>query len=526
MKKTFFAVLTLLVIGLPLFAGGGRQGSGGGQSKSSQNANSLTLACLEGWYSAVSINDNLPIWQEMEKRSGIHINFQAIPEGSYNQTMQPVIASGSQLPDIMLIPPVWNNSGVFKLGQDGVIIPLDDLIAKHAPDIQKVFQQYPFLKAAVTAPDGKIYSICDTPMFVNDLVIPVTFLRKDWLDKLGLKEPTTIDEWHTVLTAFRDQDPNGNGRKDEVPLSSYQAGILAAGLSNFGSGFGLPVGYESPWWYDKSGKVFYVFASPQYRQLLQTMSQWYKEGLLDRELKRDEANLQSLVSTNVVGAFDVLAERQVQYNGFVRNVDPNVNHILVDPPKTPDGSRLQYLKRDPTWNHYGITKNCKNPELAIKWINFVWGSDEGVTLQEWGIEGQTYRVVNGKKEFTDFVTRNPNGLDPYNALRSIGASDTILVRTPAEVYAALVAGSDAIPYGERMRPYRVEPFPQVMLTDQQQLVLDRYNADFETYSNEIRTKLLIGELPFSEWDNYVRTLNSMGLAEIQAVKQYQYDRSK
>jgi putative aldouronate transport system substrate-binding protein len=520
MKKILFVFLGVLMIGLPLFAGGQRQGStaGGG----AQAGNSLTVACLEGWYSAVSINDNLPIWQEIEKRTGIHINWQA--NSDYDTAMQPVIASGSRLPDIMLIPPSWSNSGVYKLGLDGLILPLDDLIAKSAPDIQKLFRENPALKAAVTAPDGKIYSICDAPMFVNTMVVQSSlFLRQDWLDKLGLAVPVTIDDWYRVLTAFRDRDPNGNGRKDEIPFGAGD--VLGNGMA-WGSAFGLPVG-GTEWWYDKSGNVFYVYTSPQYREYLRTMNQWYREGLLDQELTRQESNFQALTATNVVGSFATLSERVFQYNGYVEGGGVSgVNHVLVVPPASPDGSDPVILKRDPTWNHYGITKDCKDPELAMRWINFVYGSDEGVTLNEWGIEGLSYRVVNGKKEYTDFVLKNPDGLDPYNALRSLGASDTILVRTPAEVYPALNTGSPAIPFAEKLLPYRVEPFPSIMLSDEYQSIVDRIQPDISTYSNETRLKFLIGEIPLTEWDNYVRTVNSMGLEQLRQVRQWQYDRGK
>jgi len=210
MKKTLFCCLALLAIGLPLFAGGGRQKSGGSTAAA---ANSLTVALLEGWYPAVSINDNLRVWQEIEKKTGIHVNFQAFAD--YDIAMQPVIASGSQLPDIMLIPPAWGSTGVYQLGQDGVFRQLDDLIAKYAPNIQKFLKDTPAIIGYITAPDGKIYSVCDVDLFNNDYAMSTFFLRKDWMDKLGLKEPVTIDDWHSVLTAFRDRDPNGNGKKDE-----------------------------------------------------------------------------------------------------------------------------------------------------------------------------------------------------------------------------------------------------------------------------------------------------------------------
>jgi putative aldouronate transport system substrate-binding protein len=361
-------------------------------------------------------------------------------------------------------------------------------------------------------------------MFVNDWVLTSPlFIRQDWLDKLGLKVPATIDEWYTVLKAFKDRDPNGNGQRDEVPYATRD--VLGNPMA-FGSAFGLPVG-NTEWWYDKSGKVFYMYTSPQYREYLRTMNQWYKEGLLDQELQRGESNFESLIATNVGGSFSATSNYTALYNGIVAGGGVSgVNHVFADPPRSPDGSNPVIIKRDPIWNHYGITKDCKDPDLAMKWINYVWGSDEGVTLVEWGIEGVSYQVVNGKKQYTDFILKNPNGLDPYNALRSLGSSNTILGRTPAEPYLALNIGDPGISFGEKMLPYRVEPFPAIMLSEENQSIVDRIQPDISTYSNETRLKFLIGEIPLTEWDNYVRTINSMGLAEIQKVRQWQYDRSK
>jgi putative aldouronate transport system substrate-binding protein len=60
------------------------------------------------------------------------------------------------------------------------------------------------------------------------------------------------------------------------------------------------------------------------------------------------------------------------------------------PPKGPDGLKL--LKAAKTSNHYGITRDCKTPDIAMKWINYVWGTEEGVRLNEFGLEGKSYTV--------------------------------------------------------------------------------------------------------------------------------------
>ena len=182
------------------------------------------------------------------------------------------------------------------------------------------------------------------------------------------------------------------------------------------------------------------------------------------------------------------------------------------------------VKRDPTWNHYAIPASSDKAELAVKWVNFVWGSDEGVTLTEWGIEGKTWEEVDGKKQYTDFVLNNPDGLDPYNALRSLGASNTILVRTPAESYVGLNSQGNAIPYAESTN--MVEPFPNMMSTPEEQDILDMYSTDFDTYCSESILGFITGTTDMGEWQSFVDTLNSIGLEELRTVKQAQYDRSK
>lgn len=480
---------------------------------------SLTLACLEGWYSVVSMNDNLEIWQEVEKRTGVKINWEA--SADYDTVMQPRVASGSELPDIFIVPPTWSNSGVYKLAMDGIIQPLDDLISQYAPDIQKILDEDPDLKAMLTAPDGHIYSIADTPKYVNDLVVPnALFIRQDWLDTLGLEQPATLDEWHEVLTAFKNDDPNGNGVNDEIPLSGIQ---LAEGLFSYLlSAADLPIG-TGTWWYDENGKVFCPYVTDEYKAFIAEINKWYSEGLIDMEMTRDEANFQALCATNVVGAFSHLAERDTQYNNLLETSGfPEAEYTLIN---YPNGSKAtEVLKRTPTWSHYAIPASSENAELAIKWMNFVWGTDEGVTLNEWGIEGKSWQEVNGEKQFTDYVLNNPDGLDPYNALRSMGASNTLLVRTPAEIYAALNSQGNAISYAEGLN--MIEPFPDVMSTPEEQEILDMYQTDFNTYYKESLLKFITGADSMDNYQMFVDTLTSMGLDELTKVKQAQLDRSK
>jgi putative aldouronate transport system substrate-binding protein len=481
----------------------------------------LTFSCLEGWYSAVSINDVLPVWKEFERRTGAVVEFEAF--GDYNAAMQPRVAAGQDLPDIMLIPPAWGNSGVYRLATDGLIIPIDELITEHAPNIVMLLDANPALKGLLTAPDGSIYTVADAPMFVNDMVVNnAMFIRQDWLDALGLPVPVTIEDWYETLVAFKSYDSTGTG-KETVPFSGMQATRIFAGI--FTGGFGMPIGADKGWWYDEDGHVENIYISDTYKDYLTEIAKWYDEGLIDMESTRDESNFQSLVATNVVGSFSTLAEYITLYNNMLETSGVVGKFSLIAPPAL-DGKQLQIVKRDPTWNHYGITKFCKDPELAIKWIDYVWGSDEGVTLNEWGFLGETYDIdENGNKYYTDLVLNNPDGLDPYNTLRNLGGSNTILVRTPAEVFIALMQGSPSVDYGATLQQFRVEPFPQVMGTDDEQKIIDRIQPDLDTYFDESIAKFINGSASLDEFDDYIATVMSIGYEELRDVKQAQFDRS-
>lgn len=87
----------------------------------------------------------------------------------------------------------------------------EDLIEKNAPNIMNMFEKYPIIRKVLTAPDGEIYNLAEVFIEGNEVAPKSLIIRKDWLDKLNLEIPETIDDWYTVMKAFKEQDPNGNG---------------------------------------------------------------------------------------------------------------------------------------------------------------------------------------------------------------------------------------------------------------------------------------------------------------------------
>src|SRR5690606_21088359 len=113
---------------------------------------------------------------------------------------------------------------------------------------------------------------------------------------------------------------------------------------------------------------------------------------------------------------------------------------------------------------YGISKDAKNPEIVIKWLDYIYASEEGSRLLQYGVEGLSYEMVNGEPEFTDFVKNNPDGLSPVQSLMSIGAFPTLPWIRSAEgplslqPWKLLELTPGQTEQAERVKPYMTEAF--------------------------------------------------------------------
>jgi putative aldouronate transport system substrate-binding protein len=161
--------------------------------------------------------------KQLEKKYNIKFKWETTTQDSSvaPEKRQIMMASGDYPDMFLLIPWVdqFNQVDVEKLAKQGVALPLNDLIKKYAPHIQKVIDTNADYKAMVTSPDGKIYGL---PQLAETLHIQYPsklWIDTAWLKKLNLQMPKTTEDMTKVLEAFKNDDPNGDGKKDEIPLS-------------------------------------------------------------------------------------------------------------------------------------------------------------------------------------------------------------------------------------------------------------------------------------------------------------------
>ena len=482
----------------------------------SDKQSTLKWATTDSYYAPASLNSGLEVWKQIEKKTNVKIQWDVAPGDQYDAAMQIKLSAATNLADIVLVP----GGDPTMYGQTGLLIPLEDLIQKYAPNIQKIFKDYPGSKQLHTSADGHIYGL--SPITRDSSALSANFVvRKDWLDKLGLKEPTTLDEWVEVLKAFKDKDPNGNGKKDEIPFATRP--------DWFAEAYGLQLGggdYAN--FADVNGKVVYQWSQPAMLDYLTFANKLYKDGLLDPNYGNPSTeSTQAKVTKDRVGAYVTYPDWVSAWQKTLQEAgSKNARYIPILPPKGPKGDCSVEISGVIDGTFTGITKDCKDPVLAIKMLDYLW-SEDGIKYLAWGIEGKTYTMENGKPKFTDFVNKNSEKLGASDALRSVGAWPTIPWVQQKEQYTQMLSQiPDFENFGELIKPVSKVGYPMLLASKEDQERITALESDINTYRKEMMIKFVIGKEPISKFNKYVETLKSMGLDELISIRQKQYDKYK
>lgn len=499
----------------------------------------LKIATPDNYYVPKSYNTNLPIYQEFEKLTGVKIAWEAIAN-DYWTVMNTRLAAASDIPDIMSTA-----GNVTQLGEDGVILDMKDLIPENAYYLNSLFGMNDMVRKAVTSLDGGIYaypgfgegiitnendmkngSIVDPGANIN---LNVPSIRKDWLDKLGLQAPTTLDEWYTVLKAFKTGDPNGNGKNDEIPLAPTWDW---RGLLRFSDAFGVYMAGnagDSPFDVDDSGKLFYKFTQPALKDTLVFLNKLYSEGLIDPEYAvTTYEETGKKINRDLVGSVpsEWMSNSPTWENNLRAGGVKDAQWTPIKSVKNPDGKQITH-NRWSIWGNTMISADTKYPELAVQWIDAHCLSPEGIMLQMYGVEGQSYTIEDNKPKYTEFVLKNPDGIGPFEAIRSIGGWCTGLAYIQTKsAYEGLYADlPQMMELGASYKPDEIfQAFPSYSYAKDESEKKAELTTNIETYRNETILKMIEGKFPIEKFDEYVAKIDSLGLPELLEINQTAYDR--
>lgn len=459
-----------------------------------------------------------PVEKAAAEATGISLNGVASLATTSSQDAFNLLIASGDLPDIVGGDRLKDKFNLY--GQQGAFIPLDDLIDEHAPNIKAFFDENPILRQAIAAADGNLYYI---PYLPDGKYGRGYYIRKDWLAKLDLPEPQTVDDLYAVLTAFRNNDPNGNGQKDEIPFFARESDELIRLVTLWdarSSGSDTPNDF-----YVADGQLRHGYADEAYKTAIANLSKWYREGLIDPEIfTRGARSREDLLSKNIGGMTHDWFASTASYNDSLADKVPGFDFAAMLPPASPSGRRIEEHRRIAVKpDGWAISYSNEHPVETIKYFDF-WFSDLGQRMSNFGVEGVHYDMVDGKPTYKPEVLESDT---PVNAqMWAIGAQlpkgfiqdysyETQWTNEKALEGIALYDTGD----------YLVPDFLGVSLTEEEQAVYDKIWPSTLTYMLEMQQAWILGSRDVeADWDGYQARIQQMGFGELMEVMNTAYAR--
>lgn len=459
-------------------------------------------------------NDN-EFYQEMERRTGVHLEMEMVSSADYQTNFNLMIASGT-LADLIYVGASYYAEGVDAAIDDGYFLDLTDLVDEYMPNYQKVRTsdiQYELLSTTDSGRLGAVYELRQSKQgpWLG------LWIRQDWLDDLNLETPVTFDDYHEVLTAFK------NEKGATAPLilnfsgSDGEFGTMSGGLNVLNS-----------WQLDETGKVNFGPYMDAWKEYVTIMNQWYNEGLIDPDFMATDERTADMakVVTGASGLFAALYTMPSVYEAA--SEDSNMNLAPVNPPVKNEGDEIHIRLRDSyTSGNTAISADCENPEVAMRWLDYLF-TEEGALLANYGVEGDTFEFdENGDPVYTDKIVNNENGWTMTQTMASyLCPSAGIANWSDWTRELAGVPEKDQACYDVWSEADDTWRLPSsVTLTQDESTERAALYADISTTVKEQTAQFISGALDIeSNWDAYIASLESSGIERAIEITQAAYDR--
>ena len=455
-------------------------------------------------------------WQTMNELTNVDIELTGEFQSAEAQEKMTLILNSGEYPDMII---KYMGLDAYELGQQGIVIPLEDLIREYAPSLTAILDERDLWDDLRQA-DGEIYYLPQAQGVATRPSSPA-WINKRWMENLGLQEPKNLEELYQVLKAFKEQDANGNGDPDdEIPLTFSATKFTPVHLINYME--------EGLFYYDnycgildEGGEfVYYPLTDGFKDNYLAYLKKLYDEGILDKE-----AFTQSYDQMIVKGkAADV-------YGMFFQSLTTGqvaeeyaMDYITLKP-WSEGHLPLQNLASGAMM----ITDKCENPEILIAWADYFY-TEEGAILADMGVEGETYKmnedgtyswIVDGTYGETQDEVKRSQCLQGTTGFPMIFPELRWNVSPETDPVNAWI-------YKERDQTlYKMGTvLPNLKYTDEEQEIINQYSTQVGSYIETYTAQAVTGQVDLeSSYSEFQATLREMGAEELFAVYQAAYERA-
>lgn len=466
-------------------------------------------------------------WKAIMENTGINIKFLHPSSTSSAEQFQVMIAGGDY-PDIINGATSSYTGGADKAVEDDVFIRLNELAEQYAPNYMKLVGLSETNRKNNYTDEGNMVVFSQ----VYDRVQPPFAgyaVRQDWLDDLGIARPETIGEWYDMLVAFRD----GKTHKNAPPLEMYKTGIPITGY--FSGAYGVAgAGFGTGSFIQVDGEIQLSTMNDSFRDYLTEMHRWYDEGLMDTDFIVNGSspifpNFPRMGS-NESGAVPLMYTSAGSYFADSGLAEAGSFFSLVKYPKLNKNDELLAAFKGYGEGTLGggmggiITTACKYPEYAVRFLDYLY-SEEGSMITNYGVEGVTYSIVDGKPRHTDLIASNPDGMTTTTAQHVYLINNGIVIfmldrEEDTQSEAALEYREIWADRGK----YNI--VGNLSYTAAEGAERSGIMNDANTLIEEFTVKVIMGETQLNDdtWNTYITQLKNMGIERAVAITQAAYDR--
>ncbi|MBS4206878.1 extracellular solute-binding protein [Bacillus sp. FJAT-50079] len=383
--KGLWLILGVLAIMMIALVGCGKDDKQSSSGADDEGTKKLSILLADKGIQAVEGSPNInndKYVKKLGELTNTKIEMELLSWAEYEQSLTLAFAGG-EYPDLMEVNGI-NSPQVAPAIDSGVFIPLNDLIEEHAPNIKKYITQEQWDSPNVSK-DGQIYAIPSTRAVINDAVVMV---RKDWMDKLNIETPKTLDEYIEMFRRFKEGDPTGNG--DAIPWSAREN--FTWGEAIFGSYDVLP----NDWKY-LEGELVPNFIRPEMKEALAVYKQLYEEKLLDNEFLVQQGKDwdAKIKGKGNVGMFIHQPTYPDKWLTEIQKNTPDAELQIIPAPTGPDGKGGHSILSPVAQMVWAIPASNEDPVAAIKFLDQFF-TEEVQTLLTYGLEDDNYTIEDGK----------------------------------------------------------------------------------------------------------------------------------
>lgn len=473
----------------------------------------------------------------VEEKTGIDIVWELYPAAEAAQKMNIQIASGAKLPDIIS---AFTTTADPKLdlnvyGMSGALVPLNDYLDQAVNFNARCAElglDREWVLNLCRATDGNIYGL--PYLFANppDTISWRSWINADWLTKLGLEYPTTSDELLTVLRAFRDNDPNGNGQKDEVPMVSANEGW---NTNVFRPIMNMFIYYDSGdnYYLLQDGVLDVSYDKAEYREALRFARAMYDEGLItSQSFTQDYAAYQAMCSQDpqivgigVSGSASPFGTNRPSYEG-------------VPALKGPAGAQFATGSFTLPGISAGISSDCANFDAAFRLLDAFYTDDLYMHINRWGepevdwtypSEGEVSAfdgVKPGVKTLKDIWGKEQNSTWRNGFIPTIAPADGSLYSPVWNGDTTTGESKNARAIAKLQDFIPAERVATILYTDEENLQWAETRAVIKAYIKEAQAQFITGALDIEkDWDAYVAQLDTLGYKDMLAADQAALNRT-